>query len=462
MSSNLGGWFNPIMLNISGSKDTVEDTLEGEETALYMKTKLRNDDLISSLVKASVRGVVGRGLNIRSNTQDTEYDKLIDGLLDEWAEVGNCEITSRFSFRLSQKLMQTNISAFGGVLVRHYFDKRFEYGYKFELIDVNRIDTNYNTANYKNGIATDKWGQITFIRLFTNAKFTKTVSVSYKELTLMQTSWDDLHRYSPLSPLKPAIESTEFLKKYADSTLKAEEEKSKRGVIIGSKFYTALTDYYTKLLDSAKGMFKNDPIKSKALAEETKGKIDALRIQSADGVQYLPHGDEVHNMNFMNNTNYEELMKETKKTISASTGNNTMDAFNDSPSSYNAALLGQNKAERTFAMDADDLFDLLLKKIVSNAIKGFKIKGLIKAPDFYRNKRKYVRLVYDRVTTSHIDPVKVEKATKEALDNKTTTHIDEASKKGHNWEEQLEKELRYELKREQIMKKLKKEDNGEV
>jgi capsid protein len=457
MSGNLGSFFNPIYFG--GYKTSVEDTLEGEETAVNMKYKYRNDDLVASLVRSSVRGVVGTGLNIRSNTGRFEYDRQIDGLLDEWGEVGNCELTGRLHFRGTQKLFQANITAYGGIIVRHHFNKTFEYGYKFEMIDVNRIDTSYNNNNYTNGIATNKYGQITFIRIFTDAKFTRSVSVKYSDLTLIQTPWDDVHRYSPLSPLKPAIRSTEFLREFGDSSLQAEKEKSKRGIIIGSKFYSSLTDYYTKLLEQAKNMFKTNSAKSKELAEETKGKVDGLRIQSADGVQYIPHGDEVHNMNIMNNTNYEELNKETKKTISSSAGNSAMDVFNDNPSSYNAALLGQNKAERTFSMDADDLFELLLKKIVSNAIKGFKIKGLINAPDFYTNKRKYVKLTYDRITTAHIDPTKTEKAISMALENGTTTIIDEASKNGYDWREQLEKDLLYKKTKKEMKKKMKKAKN---
>lgn len=448
--------------SFQGTINQPEDTSEHEETALDISTRFQNEEMVASIVDAFKRGTVGEGILVLMESDDEIFNQHAQKMLKKTDKKRYHEITRRMSHRMAQRECVSNEKTRGGIIVRHHFRDDWKYQYKTEYISVDRIDTTYNSDGYQNGIKKDKWGEITYIRIYTDNTKSNSKDISYKHLTLYMTPWDSIHRYSPLSPLKPTLTGVAGLQEYATYEIKTAKNNSDRSIIVETAAYAALQEAAEKVL-------RNERKKGTVEYKEAQAFMNGVMIKSVSGVQHLPKGDIPHNMNIMNNTNFKELTEGGKKNISAAVGLSAAEAFGDNIMRYTDGLLGQNKSERSFEIDFDNLWDGLLEEIYINKLKGLANKGLLMKDDgngnpipltpaeFYRNIDDYTEMSPYRMTTAHLDPEKTEKATAKAIENGTTTLKDEIGKRGADYRVQLKQTIYEKVLAEKIENEIRKE-----
>ncbi len=161
---------------------------EAQSMNEYIKGMSRNNPFYAAASKSYRKGVVGTGFNIQSKTYNDKFDKEFEHYIRRWSRRGNCEITGRMFFEEAQRIMTDEYSVkSGGFIISHHYSKNYKYGYKFEILPLQLIDTSkHNTLeNIYNGIEINKSGEIVAIWLFTETStvLTRSKRVSYKDLT---------------------------------------------------------------------------------------------------------------------------------------------------------------------------------------------------------------------------------------------------------------------------------------
>jgi lambda family phage portal protein len=101
------------------------------------------------MVRNNVVGPDGFRLQCRAadpnGDKDAAANKAIEAWFARWCMLGVCEITGKFSFVDSCRVLATTLARDGEILVRHVRGAG-KYGYQFQLLDVARLDTLYNVA----------------------------------------------------------------------------------------------------------------------------------------------------------------------------------------------------------------------------------------------------------------------------------------------------------------------------
>jgi lambda family phage portal protein len=132
-----------------------------------------------NLVVGNVVGPNGFTFYARSESAPATPDKAdndaIEAAFKNWSRVGICEITGRMSFTDFISAICNGLPTDGEFLVRKIKGAaaRNKYNFAVQLIDVDRIDTNYNIASGTNsnavrmGVEIDKYGRPVALHVFT-------------------------------------------------------------------------------------------------------------------------------------------------------------------------------------------------------------------------------------------------------------------------------------------------------
>jgi len=433
----------------------IDNTIRDEAVANNVKKYLAEDDIVASIPLAFYFNVSGKSLNIKTATQDKEYNEKINLLMKDFFKRENFEVTQRVNFDEWCRIWAYHYQAFGGILVRHHFNSDFKYGYKPECLDVNRIANDYNDNGFVNGFKYDKWNAIKAIRIYKDNTFNESITVPYSELTLLQTPLEDIHRYTPLSKITSSLVTARKLKEYNDAIIETQKQAAKRGVVIKSQFYA---DEVKRLQDRYKILFKKNDPESKYEAEKIKKQLDNLLVlqELNSDINIIPQGDDVVSTNMLNNINYTEIGGESKKVISSANGLSPIDVFNENPSSYSNSQMGGKKSNNTYSITAQKLFEDFIRLILENMIRGMRNKGLIDAPDLEQNISKYANFVYFRTEIGHIDPTKDAKATTEYLNQDIKTLEEVLHERGVDMKAHFKSLIRSEAEKVKALKEIKK------
>ena len=111
------------------------------------------------MVESNVIGRDGFALQMRvpmdnSDQPDALANRAIETAFVRWSRRGVCDVTGLYSFADLQRLLVRSVARDGEALVRHVhgFDNGF--GYALQVLDIDRLDTNYNvpSQNGKNAV----------------------------------------------------------------------------------------------------------------------------------------------------------------------------------------------------------------------------------------------------------------------------------------------------------------------
>lgn len=95
-------------------------------------------------------GFIFRSLAAKPDRSPDLADRnTLEAAQQAWAEAGQCDTTGLYSFADLQRVIIRAIGRDGEALVRRVRDRRYPFGYKQQLLDIDRLDTKYsdNLAN---------------------------------------------------------------------------------------------------------------------------------------------------------------------------------------------------------------------------------------------------------------------------------------------------------------------------
>lgn len=116
-----------------------------------------NNPYARKFLQMCATNVVGsQGFTFQSIITDNTGlpDKLardaVESMFAIWSEAGNCETSGKLSFNDLCRLVAKTLARDGEVLMRRVRNRKFEFGYKLQLLDIDRLDILHN-ENLSNG-----------------------------------------------------------------------------------------------------------------------------------------------------------------------------------------------------------------------------------------------------------------------------------------------------------------------
>jgi len=106
------------------------------------------------MVMANVIGNTGIRLQARTvwpdGALDTENNKIIEDAWRRWGVPGNCSVTTKLSWRDTQRLFTSTVARDGEVIVRMVDGASNDFKFALQMIEADHLDENYN-ARARNG-----------------------------------------------------------------------------------------------------------------------------------------------------------------------------------------------------------------------------------------------------------------------------------------------------------------------
>ncbi len=421
-------------------------------------SKNANNDLVSSVRKAFENGTIGTEIPIQMRTKDSQFNNDFEKWLKIWSLKGNCEVSGRFYRGLAERSLIGYALVQGGFIIRHHYNEKWLIPYKFEIIPLHMIDRRETiTLNgYINGIKINSYGEIQSILIYTDNNKEISEPVSYKDLTLYLNPFLDPTQYTGLSELAPILATLDMLEQYSQAELSSAKERADTPLIIKTHLYAELLEI---LKQKAKQNGKN--LTNKELSElYKKFKING----TIKGANYIPSDDEVVQMSKAKDTVFQALDNTSKRTISSGVGLSSQSTFREMPSSYNAALLNNQKDDREYAIALKNFTELVWREVIAKRLlESLILSGKVKANDYWELPYFYhISLEFQRASTAHIDPAKNETANAKALENGVKNKVDIISQQGGDYEENIRKEIQYEISKKKIQEEMYKQNGLKV
>jgi len=411
-----------------------------------------NNDLVSSIRLAYERGVIGTQISIQSRTEDEGFNTLFEDQIKEWSKRGNCELTGRFYRGLAERSMIGYNKINGGFILIHHYNKKWDIPYKFEIVPLTMIDYSQDNImeNKINGLKINNYGELKGVYIYTDGHKTTSKFVSSKDLTLYVIPFVDPTQYSGVSSLSPIISTLDMLSTYNVAELRSAKNKAEGAIVVKTQLFNEILKIKQQRAKSISG----GVVSENELFELYKH----FKITGGlEGANYVPADDDVVNLQSKTDSIFDSLDNSAKRTISAGAGLSTQTTFREMPSSYNAALLNAQLDDAQFEIEFMDFTEMLWREVIEvRLLDALVLSGKIKITDFWTSPQKYRKVEFIRKSSSHIDPSKVEKAITDSLDNGTSNQIDIIATKGKDWQQNIKRQVAYEIEsikiREQMFK----------
>lgn len=449
--ANMFGYTKAGRLDIIKNEQTTDEDIERIDISFARKTReaIRwlgaNGTDIGAITTANIAGIIGSSVNIQSRLKDQDkVNEEIESLINDWSI--SCETSGRFHLNSALRSMVEFTDKDGGFLLRHHYNSSWDIPYKFELIEVGMIDINeYDLEkNILNGIKKDSYGAITGIYIFDSQKRDTSSLVPYGDLIFFSPVWISLSQYTAVSKLASILPTIDKLEQYTDAELQKVIEEAKAG----KYWQTSMYDDIMKIVKAE----QDTSVRKEQLS--TLMKTIGESGLKPNGLTPIPLGDNVINTDTPSASVYPNLNKTTKGNMASSQGLSSQIVYQDSSDSNYSSI----KAMMAFAsiqwnIRWDDLEKLVLTPVLRNLISIGVGKGLVNAPDYFSNPKKYIKLEYMRVTEIDIEPAKTSKADADKLEAGTTSKREICRRRGRNYEDVLLERL----KEEELEKKLRAE-----
>jgi lambda family phage portal protein len=154
---------------------SIDQELRGQLDRLRARSRdlAKNNEYVAKYLRMVLTNVVGpEGFTLQSRVYDPngQPDSLANRAVEDgwwrWMRPGNCEVTGRQSFVDVCRTVMTAVARDGEVLIRRARGRGFgEFGYQLQVVDIDRLDTNYNVpaAGGRNaiimGVEIDTYGR---------------------------------------------------------------------------------------------------------------------------------------------------------------------------------------------------------------------------------------------------------------------------------------------------------------
>lgn len=396
----------------------------------------RNSDIMNSLVSAFMRNVIGKGMTLQAkiyeaeNTPNKELEGAIESEWAEWCKKENCDVTGSQSFKALIKMCLIRKKVDGGIILLKCFTKGKRIPFQLQAIEVDELDEGRLTPNtqgniVKGGIEYDSAKRAVgyWIKQYSIDGLTEADSKFFPASRVIfywtKRRPSQIREMSDMTPSMTRIRDTnEFM----------------NAVQIGKRVEAAFGVFISRQNPQTSGGVGRVPSSggSERKTYEDKHLTPGLILEGNVGDQASvidPKG---------RGADADAFSKLLLQLIAAGQGLSYEAVSRDmSQSNYSSARQGIIEDEMTFSDDIDEL-----KAIMSEIYETFVISAVLAnavlIPDFWENKRKYLKHEWIKSPKPWIDPSKEATANKTALDSGQKSLIDISAEAGEDWQDKID------------------------
>ena len=425
---------------------TAEQTDQGQRHIVRARARdlERNSDLAEGIIGPLERNVVGTGIRPQAKvknddgTDNEELNTQIEELWAEWIRARNCDVTAQQTFYEMQQMAIRRVVVDGGI----FFVKAYTSGsipLSLQAREVDELDASVVSVAEKangnrvvGGIELDKYNKPVayWFKKFTPDGYWAGESerlAADKVIFLWKKNRPtQIREISPLARTLPRVRDiNEFVE----------------AVSVKERILACLAVFITKQTPTSVGRgVKVDAQSGYQQRTLTPGMINEL--QPGETISAVnPSGQSSNAKDFVS---MQQRMAGTGQGLSYEAVSRDMSQVN-----YSSARQGLLEDQRTYKMWQQFLIEHFCREIYTEFVISAVLAGQLKIPDFWKNKKKYLKHVWISPGWSWIDPLKEVKANAQALDTGQDTLARLCAERGEDWRDVLkQRALEAELAKE--------------
>lgn len=387
----------------------------------------RNSDMMNSIIGPFVRNVIGKGLVLKAETDDTELNGQIEALWKIWCKKRNCDVTGTQSLNQMLRMAVRRKKVDGGVL----FVKRYTAGgvlpFKLQMFEVDELDVSQASPKHKGNRVV---GGIEY------NSYNAPVGYWIRQYSVDGFSLND-------SVYVSAKDVIFYFSKRRPSQLREMSDMSQTITRIRdvNEFMVAVS--VKQRIEACLSVFIK---RSYPAAGIGRGNVDSTPRQTYDGKMLSPGmikemnaGDEVQVVNPQGQaTDAASYTKLQQRMIGAGQGLSYEATSRDmGETTYSSARQSIIEDGMTYA-EEDELLADVMDEIYETFIISAVLAGALVIPNFWLNKNAYFLHSFVKPPKPWIEPSKETAAQKTALQSGQKTFKQIAAENGTDWRKQID------------------------
>lgn len=394
----------------------------------------RNSDMMSAVVSAYKRNVIGYGYTLQAATGDTALDDKIEAAWKEWTKKKNCDITGQQSLNQLLRMALARKKIDGGILFLKTYTGKGDIPLQLQALEVDELSVTAAAPKYKNdkiigGIELDPYNKPVG---FWIEKY------SLDGWSLSEPEFIPADRIIYLYQKKRPSQVREISDVAASLTRIRDANELMTAVSVKERIAACLSVFVKKSVPTQNGGFGRQPG-----VVTPDGRMDYSGKMLKPGmITEMNPGDEIQVVDPKGSGGEAEgMIKLQQRLISSGQGLSYESVSRDmSNVNYSSARQGVVEDDMTFAEDIE-----LIKELLDDIYEAFLVAGMLSGifdlPGFFENREaKHKYLAHNWVSSPKpwIDPVKEANANKTALETGLKTFAELSAADGRDWKEKID------------------------
>ena len=400
----------------------------------------RNSDIAEAVIGPFERNVVGTGIRVQakvmkdSMTEDDELNQQIEDLWEEWCYARNCDVTGMQSFQEMQVMAIRRLQVDGAI----FFIKAYTSGgtvpFSLQAREVDELDISkydipgLNRNRVVGGIEMDEYNKPVayWLKKYTPDGYWTGESerIEAKRVIYLwkKTRPSQIREMSPLAKTLPRVRDVnEFVE----------------AVSVKERILACLSVFITK--QSPTGSLGRGIAGGIAGGTTDNKSGYQQRTISPGMIQELQPGEQVSAVTPSGQaTSAKDFISTQQRLAGAGQGLSYEAVSRDmSQVNYSSARQGLLEDQRTYGMMQQFLIEHLCREVYTEFLISAVLSGQLNIPDFWKNKRKYLKHTWICPGWSWIDPMKEVSANKVALLTGQNTLAQICAEQGQDWKDVL-------------------------
>lgn len=387
----------------------------------------RNSDVMTSVVGAFKRNVVGSGFQIQAKTEEADLNKTIERTWKRWCKKQNCDVTGTQSLNQMIRMAVERKKVDGGIL----FVKRYTHDgfvpFKLQMIEVDELDISVMQPKFAGnkvvgGIEINQWNRPVgyYIRQYDVQGFqvTEPVWVDAKDVIFYFTKKRPT-QIREISDMTATIPRIRDINEYMQA------------VSIKQRIEACLSVFIKKSLPT------------QGIGRQGAGASDRVnydgKLLSPGMIKELNAGDDIQVVNPTGQgADATSFTKLQQRLVGAGVGISYEATSRDmSEATYSSARQGMIEDELTYGEEKELLMEVL-DEIYETFVISAVLCGALNIPAFWDDKERYLSHDWTQEPKPWIDPQKESRANETALQTGQKTYKQIAAENGRDWRDQVD------------------------
>ncbi len=401
----------------------------------------RNSDIAEGIIGPLERNVAGTGIKVQAKVKkpdgsdDEEINKQIEDIWEDWCKPRNCDVTGQQAFWEMQDMAIRRLEVDGGIIFIKTYTPGGPVPFSLQAREVDELDTSFNQLpglgknRIYGGIELDEHNKplAYHLKKFTADGFWTGQSERIEAQRVLflwkKTRPTQIREMSPLAKTVPRVRDVnEFVE----------------AVSVKERILACLSVFITKQTPSSaigRGLNGGKTDKQSGYQQQTISPGMIKELQPGESVSAVtPSGQATSAKDFIST---QQRLAGSGQGLSYEAVSRDMSQVN-----YSSARQGLLEDQRTYGMWQQFLIDHFCQEVYTEFVISAVLAGQLKIPNFWQDKRRYLKHVWIPPGWSWIDPQKEVSANAKALETGQTTLAQICAEAGKDWREVLEQRAR--------------------